>query len=246
VLLARTGIGGFILADPGDFDPPDMNRQWGAAVSTLGQNKTRVYERLLRDINPAVRVRTYPEGVTEQNLDGFLAGADLVVDGLDLGVPLPLRLQVYAQARRRGLYCLSSPIIGMATVMMCGAPDGMPLEAPIQALVEQLRGSARLPPGFRDHLLTDHVDAVERGVASGTVPSIGIAPAFSAGFVSAEVTLILLRRHFPHWRRPIALPEILVIEAVRPSCRVVDFHDLFSPSVAPLVPPTASGVSRGA
>lgn len=227
VLLARTGIGGFILADPGAFDPPDMNRQWGATVATLGHSKVAVYERLIREINPAARIRTYPEGVTPDNVDAFLEGADIVVDGLDLSVPLPLRLRVYAQARQRGLYCLSSPIIGMATVMMSAAPDGMLLDGPICELVDHLLRTARLPSGFRHHLLPDHVDALEHGVGAGMVPSIGIAPALSAGFVSSEVTLILLRRHFPHWRRPIALPDVLVIEAVRPTFRIVHYRELF-------------------
>src|SRR5512141_2515284 len=48
ILLARTGIGGFVLADPGTFDPPDINRQWAAATSTLGRNKADVYAELLR------------------------------------------------------------------------------------------------------------------------------------------------------------------------------------------------------
>jgi tRNA threonylcarbamoyladenosine dehydratase len=243
VLLARTGIGGFILADPGEFDPPDMNRQWGATVSTLGQNKARVYERLLRDINPSVRIRTYPQGITDDNVDDFLDGADVVVDGLDFAVPLPLRLRLYANARKRGLYCLSSPIIGMATVMMCAAPDGMPLDAPIDALVARLKRTARLPDGFRSHLLPDHVEALERGVAAGTIPSIGIAPAFSAGFVSSEVALILLRRQFPHWRAPIALPDVLVIEAIRPNCRVVDFDELFSPATPSTASPAQPGLA---
>ena len=37
-----------------------------------------LYEQLIRDINPAARIVTYPEGLTEDNVDRFLADADVV------------------------------------------------------------------------------------------------------------------------------------------------------------------------
>src|SRR5690242_674849 len=52
ITLARLGVGGFVLADPGIFDPPDLNRQWAGRRSTLGRNKTEVHAELLREINP--------------------------------------------------------------------------------------------------------------------------------------------------------------------------------------------------
>ena len=53
--LARMGVGNFILADPKPFDEPDINRQWGANLQTLGRNKADVYAEMLLNINPEVK-----------------------------------------------------------------------------------------------------------------------------------------------------------------------------------------------
>ena len=42
--LARLGVGQLVLADPGVFDAPDVNRQWAADSDTLGRNKAEVVE----------------------------------------------------------------------------------------------------------------------------------------------------------------------------------------------------------
>ena len=38
---------------------------------------------MARDINPEMEVSVFPEGVTADNVDQFLEGADLFIDGLD-------------------------------------------------------------------------------------------------------------------------------------------------------------------
>ncbi|HOU40713.1 MAG TPA: ThiF family adenylyltransferase, partial [Promineifilum sp.] len=80
------------------------NRQWAANLTTLGRNKAEVYEELLRQINPDVRVRTHTEGITDANVNDFLAGADILIDCLDVAVAPALRAKMFAAARAAGLY----------------------------------------------------------------------------------------------------------------------------------------------
>ncbi len=64
-----------------------------------------------------------------------------------------------------------------------------------------------------------------------------------AGDEVGRYPLLLLRRHLPHWRAPIALPDVLVIEAVRPNCRVVPFDGLCAPATVPSVAPAVAPVT---
>lgn len=239
ILLARMGVGGFVLADPGTFDPPDINRQWAAATSTLGRNKAEVYAELLRDINPSVQVTAFAEGVTDDALTDIIAPADVVIDCLDLKVPLPLRLRVYQEAQRRGLYCVSAPIIGTGTLLMMAAPNGMPLDGLVKGIVEHALATSTLPSGFRRYFLPDHVEALERHIHRGMAASLAIAPALAGAFIASELLTVLLCDVFPHWRPPVALPDVLVVEPLRSSCTVVHYQKLFLGSVdtPPAAPP---------
>lgn len=84
-LAVRAGIGcgrrGEIrLADPEAFAPENINRQSASAADTIGENKAVAVARLLLRINPALNVKVYMDGVTPENIEDFVKGADVVLD----------------------------------------------------------------------------------------------------------------------------------------------------------------------
>jgi tRNA threonylcarbamoyladenosine dehydratase len=234
ITLARLGIGGFVLADPGVFDPPDLNRQWAATRSTLGRNKAEVYAELLHDLDPAMRVITCPQGVTAENLDSLVMQADLVVDGLDFGLPLPLRLRFYERVRQAGRWCVSSPIFGFGTLLFVAAPDGMGMGRLIQHFVSVASERSTLPTGVGTCFFPEHLAAMERHIGARRIPSCAIAPNFSAGVQAAEIALILLRHRHPAWREPLRLPHLLAVEPLGLAFRRVHYRELF-PEAGPEV-----------
>ncbi len=82
--LTRLGVGGFHLADFDTFGQENFNRQAGANMTTIGRRKLDVMIELARQINPGLRIKSFPAGVSLRNVDEFLHGADIYVDGLDL------------------------------------------------------------------------------------------------------------------------------------------------------------------
>ena len=80
--LARLGIGRFRLAEFDAFDLVNFNRQAGASMSAVGRPKLDVMAAMARDINPRVELALFADGVTERNVDEFLDGADLFIDGI--------------------------------------------------------------------------------------------------------------------------------------------------------------------
>src|SRR5437763_15896278 len=71
--LARLGSGAFSIADFDTFDVANFNRQVGALVSTVGRPKAEVLAKAALDINPELDLQLFREGVSDQNLDRFLA-----------------------------------------------------------------------------------------------------------------------------------------------------------------------------
>jgi tRNA A37 threonylcarbamoyladenosine dehydratase len=81
--LARMGIGKFTLAEFDTFGLHNFNRQVGATMSSIGRPKLDVLVEMALNINPELEIRTFPKGVDEGNLEDFLTGVDVYVDGID-------------------------------------------------------------------------------------------------------------------------------------------------------------------
>ncbi len=225
--LARLGVGGVVLADPGLFDPPDANRQWAATRASMGRNKALVHADLLRGVNPAVRLRIHEEGVTEENLDAFLGDADLLLDCLDISVPLALRGRVYRAAMAKGLHAVSAPIFGFGTLVLLAEPGGMGMDQLIDGFVRVASTESRLPAGFPDFYFGPHLETIERHIHKHRVPSSSLSVTLATGLVSAEIARIFLREHDPEIPPPVALPRVTVVEPLRRTFRVVHHEELF-------------------
>ncbi|MCB0420372.1 MAG: ThiF family adenylyltransferase, partial [Bdellovibrionales bacterium] len=93
--LARLGVGQFKIADFDQFEIGNFNRQVGATVSHLGRDKAMTMAEMAKDINPEIQIEVFDKGVDPQNLDTFLDGVNLYLDGLDFYC-LTIREQVFA------------------------------------------------------------------------------------------------------------------------------------------------------
>jgi molybdopterin/thiamine biosynthesis adenylyltransferase len=128
VALARFGVGELSIMDPGIFDPPDMNRQYGAMSSTMDQNKAEATAKLLKDINPLLKINVFTESArSESDVDAFIEGADLVIDAIDYAV-FYYKYLLHKQARQAGKYILSGPIPGFGATLQIFSPTGMTIE----------------------------------------------------------------------------------------------------------------------
>ncbi len=81
--LVRLGARRLVLADPGEYELNNLNRQ-RATMSDIGQNKAQVAATRAAAVAPDLQVRVVPDGVTPETVEQLLAGCDLVVDGVDV------------------------------------------------------------------------------------------------------------------------------------------------------------------
>jgi molybdopterin/thiamine biosynthesis adenylyltransferase/nitroreductase len=192
--LARFGIGSFTLADPDSFDLANFNRQAGASLASIGRSKVEVMAKVARDINPGLDLRVFPKGIEERDIDAFLDGADVYLDGLDF-FALSIRRRVFARCAELGIPAVTAAPLGMGAAFLVFEPGGMTFEqyfgleglpAPRQ-YVRFLLGLS--PRGLHLRYLADpsYVDlAGRRG------PSTAAAVQICAGVAAAEIVKLLL------------------------------------------------------
>ncbi len=125
--LSRLGISNFNISDFDEFDVHNLNRQAGAFMPFMGKSKIDTLEQLARDINPESNIRLFPKGVQPDNVDEFLRGVDVYVDGLDF-FALPARRMVFSKCREKGIPALTAAPLGMGTAFLYFSPTGMSFE----------------------------------------------------------------------------------------------------------------------
>lgn len=194
--FARLGIGAFNVSDMDRFELGNFNRQAGAMAHTLGQPKVHSVVAMAREINPELDVRIFDHGVDEENLEQFLDGVDVYIDGLDFFV-LDIRRKLFARAREKGIPCITAGPLGMGTGYIVFKPDGMSFEdyfrlegkATEQQYVNFLMGLT--PAMMHRRYLADgsRVDMMgKRG------PSTAIACQLCAGVAAVEAVKLMLGR----------------------------------------------------
>ncbi|MDQ2779418.1 MAG: ThiF family adenylyltransferase [Pseudomonadota bacterium] len=194
--LARLGIGALHVADFDQFEVHNFNRQAGAVVSTLGQDKCEVVARMALDVNPEADVRRFRQGVLASNIDEFLRDVDVYVDGLDF-FAVEARRMVFAACRARGIPAVTAAPLGLGVSLLYFEPSGMSFEDYFRLegcdVQEQYaRFIAGLSPAMlqRNYLVAP--EAVNFGERRG--PSTVMACDLCAGVTGTAVLKLLLRR----------------------------------------------------
>lgn len=122
--LARLGFRRFHIADPDIYERTNINRQRLAREDTLGRRKDECLLEEARSIFPEVEVRTFPEGVTSQNVGDFLTGMQWAIDVIDI-YAMPAKLALHREARSRGIPVVAGACFGFGASMVVFA-EGSP------------------------------------------------------------------------------------------------------------------------
>lgn len=194
--LARLGIGAFHISDFDRFEVHNFNRQAGAFMSTLDQPKVEVLARMAADINPEADIRIFPVGVTQDNVDAFLNGVDVYVDGIDF-FAMDARRMLFRACAERGIPALTAAPLGMGVALLYFKPGGMSFEEYFclegQSRQEQFaRLMAGLSPAMLQRTYLAAPEAVNFGEQRG--PSTAMACDLCAGVMGTAVLKVLLKR----------------------------------------------------
>ena len=81
--LVRLGVRDFVLAEPGEYELNNLNRQH-ARLSDIGRNKAEVAAEFVTGVNPYAKAEVHRTGVQPDTIDALLDGVDVVIDGVDV------------------------------------------------------------------------------------------------------------------------------------------------------------------
>jgi molybdopterin-synthase adenylyltransferase len=195
--LTRLGIGGFHLAEFDTVGLENFNRQSSATLDTIGRKKLDVMVEQALQINPELRIQTWPEGVNASNVDAFLEGADVYADSVDF-FAFEARTLLYTGCAKRGIPAVTAGPLGMGVALLNFLPGHMTFleyfdwketDSDMDKALKFLVGLAPALP--HRHALVDH-RFVDIRARKGPSTRMGID--LCSGFLGTEIMKILLKR----------------------------------------------------
>ena len=210
--LTRLGIGNFNIADLDIFELANFNRQAGASMRHVGRPKVEVLAELAADINPEIDVRSFPKGIGTNNIEDFLDGVDLYIDGLDF-FAVTARRAVFAACAEKGIPAVTAAPLGVGVALLNFLPGKMGFEeyfllegcSEDEQLLRFLLGlsPAMLQMGYL-------VDESRVDLDAHKGPSTPMACELCAGLAASQALKILLNRG-----KVVAAPKGLHFDAYR-------------------------------
>jgi molybdopterin/thiamine biosynthesis adenylyltransferase len=215
-ILVRAGVGEIRIADSEVFDVSNLNRQFAATGSTIGESKAVETARAVRSIATDTTVVVYPQGITEETVRMFIEGCDVICDEIEV-LAVDSRILLHQQARRLGVSLFNCNTAGFSTNLFLYTLTGIAIEdiigfgyeeakelrrkaeegnagaaekialAMVQAVVPQL-------PEYRPSASeTDTAAFWRRLLSERKVSIIATNPPMATGFLADRILLYLLR-----------------------------------------------------
>ncbi len=196
LVLTRVGFSNFHIADIDSYELINFNRQIGAMISTLGQKKTEVMEKMVLDINPQAVIKRFDNGITQDSIDEFLDGVDVVVDGIDF-FSFSARKLLYKRARERNIPVVVTAPLGFSAACLVLDPSGMDWRDyfAFDMAKTQEEEAILLLLGFLPHIdPIAYIDLTKIRFAERLGPSIATSVQMCSAFNVTEVLKIVLGR----------------------------------------------------
>lgn len=224
VRLARFGVKHIKIADPGDFDISNINRQLGATKANEGKNKAKTVGQMAYEVAEDVTIEIFEEGLTEKTAEEFVSGCDIILDQVDFS----LIEDKYAlhRAFRKESKCkciLACSVIGWSAHLYKFEKESMPIEewysfkdnSNIISLAKDERTETLLKywaPRF------PHFPTLENIMTwikeNDALPIFAGAPPLAEGFLTQRVILCLLDKEYPPYAKPLPpIPSIYIYDA---------------------------------
>ncbi len=186
-ILARTGIGHFIIADGDVVEASNCNRQLIAVAGNIGRAKTVCWAERLKSIYPDIEVETIQDFLTPENIPDYLRQyhADGIVDAID---SVKSKAALLAEAVRGGILTVSAMGAGRRTnlIMPVAADIAKTRNCPLaKALRNELRKNYNITRGIRAVFFDAPPD--NSGNPDGSVGSLAALPAVMGCVLANEV-----------------------------------------------------------
>lgn len=249
-IFVRLGVGEVRIADIERFDVSNINRQFAATRSNVGELKAFATTKMLRGVTDDTKLVIYPQGIVPQTVDSFLFGCDVVCDEIEFWA-VGARILLHQRSRALGIPVFNCNTIGFGTRLFLFTQTSATMEeclgltyekavalqekvqkktatpAEIKEIQESvLRGLLPEIPNYRSPSsgTDDREILYGRLFNEGRATIVATNPSLATGFLADHLLLYILGKESVIARDVVAPPEMpgyLYFDAAKMEAKVV-------------------------
>lgn len=194
--LVRLGVGHVKIADFDNFAIHNLSRQTGSTSSNVGHNKAGVLGRHFKDINPELRLEVYEDGVTPGNVEKFVKGAEVIIDGTDFST-FSSTILMYQAARQKNICVINPNAIGFGVNVFVFGPKTISIEEHLELAsgAEGKTALLKLVPYLPKYIDPEVVEKVMSGELN--IPNLATPQYLGTSIAVTEAIMMVLGRVKP-------------------------------------------------
>jgi len=123
LVLARSGVGHFVLMDPESYEPSNMNRQIACCSETLGVNKAACTKENILRINPQAQVTVYERALVPTEIEEIIKLGDVIAPVTDDWALSLTALEVVRKSGKPAVMAYPVGALGRACTFLPDSPS---------------------------------------------------------------------------------------------------------------------------
>ena len=196
--LVRLGVGHVKIADFDKFEVHNLSRQCGSTASRVGKKKTEVLAKYFREINPELRLDVFEDGVKPKNVEDFVKGAAIIIDGMDYS-DLRNQVALYKAATKNNLCVISSNAVGFGINLFVFGPKTIPIEKYLNLSIKTLfapqEAMKKLVPYIPSYADPEIIEKAARGKIN--IPNLVMPQHLGTSMAVSEAIMMVLGKISP-------------------------------------------------
>lgn len=141
LVLARSGVGHFVLMEPEVYEPTNMNRQIACFTDTLGMNKATCIKENILKINPQAEVTVYERALVPAEIEEITKLGDVIAPVTDDWALSLTAIEMVRKSGKPAVMAYPVGALGRACIFLPDSPSvaeclAMPFGLPYDELGE--------------------------------------------------------------------------------------------------------------
>jgi len=224
LMLVRSGIENFKIAENDIFDIADFNRQILANNKNIGKPKLDEYVEFAENINPEIKIEVFENGIDVDNISEFMYDSELLIRVIDYQIKPPVKLLIEDLISEMKIPMFQAMTIWTSAILHNYKPGGCTPSRFVYLFEKNLEVlNPLIFTGTYSHMSPKKLLTMRESYPAS---SLCVSANMASTLLATEVLRYLLSQYGIVNKKPIFTPKFVLMNLFEMSLHYIDLESL--------------------